>query len=183
MVARLTTAGGDTVTNADLNAFLALATAEQQLIFALDRAVAAQVAFNTSDPAPDPLINRVAVVPSANGIGAQLSSSITADAPTRPIYEAATTFGAGESPLAIEPGDTVTDTTLNEFLSLTLAGQIVFLAATVQSAESAYNTANPTTPRNVVTVSPNFDQNTVGVSVLLPLAGTGNASLVGALPF
>jgi hypothetical protein len=183
MVARLAIEAGDTVTNADLNAFLALATAEQQLIYTMDRAVAAQTAYNTTDPAPDPLINRVAVVPNASGIAAQLSSSIAANAPVLAIHEATTTFGAGETALQTEAGDTVTNAELTEFLGLTLAGQVVYLAAKIQGEESAYNTANPDTPQNVVTVSPNYDQNTVGVSVLLPLVGSGNAGLVGALPF
>jgi len=183
MVARLQTEAGDTVTNAQVTEFLALATAEQQLIYVFDQAVAAQAAYNTTDPAPDPLVNRVGVVPGATGMGAQIRAGLSETAPTELLYEATTDIGVGESALAIEAGDTVTNADLNTFLALTLAGQIVYLATKIQAAESAYNTANPETPVNVVSVTPNYDQNSVAVSALLPLAGSGNASLVGALAF
>lgn len=183
MVTRLQTEAGDTVTNAQVTEFLALATAEQQLIYVFDQAVAAQASYNTTDPAPDPLVNRVAVQPGASGMAAQIRANLTETAPSELLYEATLDIGVGESALAIEAGDTVTNAELNTFLGLTLAGQIVFLAAKIQAEESAYNTANPDDPVNVISVTPNYDQNSVAVSALLPLAGSGNASLVGALAF
>jgi hypothetical protein len=183
MVQRLQIEAGDNVTNATVNDFLALATAEQQLIFVFDQVVAAQQTYNDTDPVPDPQLNRVAVQPSASGIGAQMRADLTETAPTSLIYDATTTIGAGETAIAIEAGDTVTNADMNTFLGLTLAGQVVFLASLIQSAESAYNTANPETPANVISITPNYDLNSVAVSALFPLAGSGNAGLVGALAF
>jgi hypothetical protein len=133
MVSRIAAEAGDTVTNAELSAFLSLATREQQLIYVMDRGVAAQVAYNTTDPAPDPLINKVAVVPSSSGMAAQMAAKLLPNAPTMTPYAATTDFGVGETPLALDPGDSVTNAELNAFLGLTLAGQVVFLASGIQS--------------------------------------------------
>lgn len=184
MVAKLVLGAGGTSTNADVNAFLALTTAEQQLIYLCDRAVAAQLAYNTTDPAPDPLINRVAVVPSANGMAAQMNAPLADDAVTGLLWDGCVTLGVGETPLEGEAGDSFTDPAMSDLMTIaTLPGQIVYLAALIDSSESGYNTANPETPENRIQVAPNFDQKAIAVSALFPLAGSGNAALVGALPY
>lgn len=184
MVAKLILGAGGTSTNVDVNAFFGLTTAEQQFIFLCDRAVAAQLAYNTVEPAPDPLINRVAVVPSANGMGAQINAPLADSAVTGLLWEGCLPLGAGELPLEGEAGDSFTDPAMAELMTLTtLTGQIVYVAARIEAAESAYNTVNPDEPENRIQIAPNYDQKAVGVSVLFPLAGTGNATLVGALAY
>lgn len=184
MVAKLSISGADVSTDATVNTFAALLTAEQQLVYLCDRAVAAQRAYNTTDPAPDPLINRVAVVPGASGMAAQLNARLVDNAATMLLWNACQPLGVGETPITAGAGDAFANAQLDALLDIpTLAGQIVYLAAIIESAESAYNTANPNTPINRMQLTPNYDQKAVAVAGLFPLTGSGNASLVGALPY
>jgi hypothetical protein len=184
MVARLNIAAGDTSTNAAVNAFIGLSSAEQQLIYLMDRAVAAQLAFNTTEPPPETLINRVAVVPGQAGMAAQLSAPLANDAPTGLLWDGCLTIGVSETPIAAAGGNVITDPSLSTLLAIpTLTGQIVYLAALIETEESDYNQVTPEATENRIQLSPNFDQRVVGVSAIFPLAGSGNAALVGALPY
>ncbi|HEY9762799.1 MAG TPA: hypothetical protein V6D07_09745 [Trichocoleus sp.] len=184
MVAKLVTAAGDAVADPTLTAFLAVPSAEAQLVFVAERLQTAQKTYNSTEPAPDPLINRVAAIPQSAGIAIQAAIPLAPGALSQIIYNAVTAIGVGATKIAAAGGDVVTDATLTTFLGLaSLEAQLVFLAARIQNAEQTYNTANPETPQNVITVSPNYDANQVGISALFPLAPAGLSSMVGALPY
>lgn len=60
---------------------------------------------------------------------------------------------------------------LTEFAELNnLEQQVAFVLIQLQARENIYNQANPDTPQNRVTVSPNYDSNQLGLQAVLPLA-------------
>lgn len=184
MVAKLIPGAGSTVTDADLVDFLALASAEQQLVFLLSQLQEAQTAFNTTDPLPLALINRVAIVPNSEIIAGQMTCPISNSAPLGALWEACQSIGASETPLQPAGGDTVTDAGLQDLLDITtLTGQIVYMSSVIEAAEMAYNEANPEAPENAVSVGSNYDQRQAAVSLVFPLSGGGLASLVGGLAY
>lgn len=157
-----------------------LATAEAQLIWLCERALDAQVAFNTTDPAPATPINRVAAQLTANGVAAQMTCNLADDAIIGPVWNGCLTIGAGELPV---PAEGTPSGDLAELLGLTtLTAQIVYVAAQIQAAENAYVTANPEETINAITLNLNYDSKLVGMSAILPLQGADLASLVG-LPY
>lgn len=61
---------------------------------------------------------------------------------------------------------------LTDFNALAnLEQQIVFAVATLQAAQNAYNTANPSSAKNVVAVSPNYTTGTATLQLQLSIEG------------
>ncbi len=61
---------------------------------------------------------------------------------------------------------------LTSFNALTnLEQQIGYAVATLLTAQNVYNVANPTTPKNVVAVSPNYTTNVVTIQLQLSIEG------------
>ena len=52
--------------------------------------------------------------------------------------------------------------------AITLEGQAVEVLSKLQQAEKAYSVANPNTPENRVSISPNVEANEITFSVTLP---------------
>jgi hypothetical protein len=67
----------------------------------------------------------------------------------------------------------------------TLEGQVLELARQLQAGEQAFNTANPNTPVNNATLTPDLEGQTIAIAINLPIAvsGTGNQLTVAATPY
>lgn len=69
-----------------------------------------------------------------------------------------------------------TDTTATEFFALTeLEDQFVFVATQLAAAQAAYNTANPTAPKNAISVTPDYSNARITIQCVLPLASNAVA--------
>jgi hypothetical protein len=184
MVAKINKAAGDVVASDALSDFLALPSGEAQLVFLGDLLQQAQAAFNSTNPPPPELINRIAVLPQAEGIVLQANFPLADNAPNVAVASAVLPIGVGGTKLAASPDDDVTDPILTELLALpNLEAQIIWMSGRIQSSESVYNTANPNNSQNAITMVPNYDLRAVGLSALFPLNSGGLAALVGALPY
>lgn len=54
-----------------------------------------------------------------------------------------------------------------------LEGQLLEIALKMELAEQAYNTANPNTPVNRISLSPNVETSEITISVTLPVVTSG----------
>jgi len=180
MAAPLAIEAGDVVTNADLNDFLGYPSFEQQVVFAFERLRLAQSAYNTTDPPPDPLINRVGLAPGEAAVTGQMTCLLSANAATVPVWEAVQDIGVGATPFVAEAGDTVTNDDVNNFLAIpTLEGQIAWLTAQLEAREQAQADIDPANAISRVRVLINYDSRTAGFIVALPYSGATIADSVG----
>jgi len=173
MASPLVKAGTDTVTNDVLNDFLALTNLEQQAFFLLSKLASAQNAFNATSP-PTP-VNRFVISPNFNArqVNAQGVFALSDNAVIEGLVAGTQSAGISAVKLAAEAGDTVTNADLNALLALaTLEKQAVHLAAKLSSLENAYNTANPATQINRVSITTNYDGNSATVVLALPMSST-----------
>lgn len=145
--------------------FLANASKEAQLAYLFGQALSAQAVYLAANPA-----NRSTLVTQSEGLNdVELRTAITIDdtALTGALLPAVQPFPFG----AVKLTDAAATGAVATLLALpSLESQIVSLAITLQTEEKAYNLANPTTPVNRISLSPDYDANFVGIVALLPLS-------------
>lgn len=156
---------GGAATNSTVVEFLGLTSKEAQFALLCNLFLTAQTTYNTTNPANS--VIRVSIEEDLADvvIRTAFKQSDTAASQTLVAGVIASEFPATKLTDAAATGDVAALIALP-----TLEAQILSLAVTLQSEETAYNVANPTLPVNRMTIGPNFDNRSTAIVATLPLS-------------